>query len=65
MIQKEILYIMTPDDLMLSQFNGYFLQISKKYVLRLFAEEITLGVYKTNSYTFNPRHTLLYNADKT
>lgn len=63
MIQKESLYIITPGDLILNQFNAYFLQISKKYVLRLFAEEVTLDVYKTNSY--NPGHALLYDVDKT
>lgn len=30
MIQKESLYIITPGDLILSQFNAYYLQISKK-----------------------------------
>ena len=65
MIQKESLYLITPGDLILSQFNAYYLQISKKYVLRLFAEEVTLDVYKTNSYTFNPGHALIYNVDKT
>ena len=65
MIQKELLYLITLGDLILSHFFAYYLQISKKYVLRLFADEVTLGAYKTNSYTFNPGHALLYNVDKT
>lgn len=65
MIQKESLYLITPGDLILNQFNAYFLQISKQYVLRLFADEVELNFVKGNSYKNNPGYALLYNIDKT